>query len=236
MVFTADSTKKQGGQTITYAGKYNVEITDAVYSVSKNSGNEMITITYKVLDGTEAENIIPYDMLIDDRADDVPGATKTFFAYKKINSFLVDGLGLADGTPFELKDAKTLLVGKRLSVNTTWRENEFNGKKSWRANVSSYHMILQGGSEPNTDKPRPETTDAGTSNQGNAFGSPQNGTGAFGAPSNTNNAFGGSNAFGSPVPMPSDNDQPPANFGAQQAQQSPFGNQGANFGGGFGQQ
>lgn len=224
MVFLANSSKKQSGQIITYAGKYNVEITAAEYSRSKNSGFDVVTLTYRVLDGTEMGNIIPFDILTDDRPDEMNGKNKSYYAYQKINSFLIDGLGAKDNDPFDMEQAGKVLVGKKLAVNVKWRKNEYNGKTTWRANVTSYHPLMTA-SEPDTSQPRPQATEGNNNNGG--------GTSAFG-----NSAGSG---FGNAASAQNDDfgPEPPVNtdFGAQPAQTSPFGQapQGG-FGGQFGGQ
>lgn len=201
-MFTADAKKKSGSQTVEFAGKYNVEIATAEYKLSK-SNREMMTITYRVLDGDQEGNLIPYDMLIDDSADE--GVTdKKFFSYKRINSFLIDGLQVADGYQFDLSQAAKL-IGQKLSVNVGWDKNEYQGKTSYRANVKSYHPIMTDGSKPDINKPRPVVLDINNEQSAgsNAFGNPK----GFGAPTQTQPAFGAQPTTQSTFPGQSTNQQ-----------------------------
>lgn len=242
MAFTFDP-NKQATQfnTIGFAGNYNVEIIGAEYGQSK-AGNEKFTLEYKVLDGTEMGNTIPFDTFTDDSRD----TGKSYYAFQRINSLLA-ALGVQAGYTFELRNASQM-IGMKLSVKVDWRENTYNGKTTWQTNVTSYGPLLEGGSVVNTDKPRPANPDnnsgaaggfgGGTSAFGNngggtsAFGG---GTGAFGAPTQQpaagTNVFGGQPAAGgfgggqAEMPAPTDNDQPPApaNFGAQATNNDAFG-------------
>lgn len=252
MAFTFDPNKQAASfSTIGFAGKYNVEIIGAEYGTAKNTGNEKFTLEYKVLDGTEMGNTIPFDTFTDDSRD----TGKKYYAFQRINSLLA-ALGVQAGYTFELRNASQM-VGMKLSVTVDWRENTYNGKTTWVTDVKSYGPLLEGGSVVNTDKPRPANPDnnsgaaggfgGGASAFGNngggtsAFGG---GTGAFGAPTQQpaagTNAFGGQPAnqgfggqpadggFGggqAEMPAPTDNDQPPApaNFGAQATNNDAFG-------------
>lgn len=243
MAFTFDP-NKQATQfnTIGFAGNYNVEIIGAEYGTAKNTGNEKFTLEYKVLDGTEMGNTIPFDTFTDDSRD----TGKKYYAFQRINSLLA-ALGVQAGYTFELRNAAQM-IGMKLSVKVDWRENTYNGKTTWQTNVTSYGPLLEGGSVVNTDKPRPANPDNNSGTAGgfgggaSAFGSNAGGTSAFGGGTgafNTtaqqpagNNAFGGqpsgNGAFGGAqpdVPAPSDNDQPPAptNFGAHATGKDAFG-------------
>lgn len=248
MALTFDPNKQAASfSTIGFAGKYNVEIISSEYGIAKNSGNEKFTVEYKVLDGTEMGNTIPFDTFTDDSRD----TGKQYYAYQRINSLLA-ALGTQPGFVFDLRNAKQL-VGQQLSIVVDWRENNFNNKKTWVTDVKSYGPLLEGGSVVNTDKPRPANPEdnsgaaggfgGGASAFGNngggtsAFGG---GTGAFGAPTQqpaagtnafggqpANQGFGGQAAAGgqAEMPAPTDNDQPPApaNFGAQATNNDAFG-------------
>ena len=243
MALTFDP-NKQATQfnTIGFAGKYNVEIISAEYGVAQYTGNEKFTLEYKVLDGTEMGNTIPFDTFTDDSRD----TGKKYYAFQRINSLLA-ALGTQPGFVFDLRNANQL-IGRRLSVSVDWRENTWEGKTTWKTNVTSYGPLLEGGSVVNTDKPRPANPDNNSGAAGgfgggaSAFGSNAGGTSAFGGGTgafNTpaqqpagNNAFGGqpsgNGAFGGAqpdVPAPSDNDQPPAptNFGAHATGTDAFG-------------
>jgi hypothetical protein len=236
MAITFDPTK-QASQftTIGFAGKYNVEIIGAEPGVSKSSGNDMMTLEYRVLDGTEMGNTIPFDSFVDDSAE--PG--KKYYAFYRINSLLA-ALGVNPGFVFDLRNEQQVkqIVGSKLSVTVDWRENNYNGRKTWQTNVTSYGPMLPE-SVVDTNKPRPAAEEpaqgSGTGAFGNtgtgAFGN-GGGTGAFGAPAPAANA----NNFGGGVPAPTDNDQPTGqNFGATAGGENPFGanTNGANaFGGG----
>lgn len=196
-MFTANSKKKSGSQTVQFAGKYNVEIATAEFKMSK-SNREMMVITYRVLDGDQEGNVIPYDMLIDDSADE--GVTdKMYFSYKRINSFLLDGLQVSDGFQFDLRQAAQL-VGKQLSVNIGWDKNEYNSKTTYRTNVKSYHPLMKDGSKPDMNKPRPQVSEINSGNS-NAF---------------SNHGTQSQSAFGS-QPTNTTSNQGNVNFGNAQA-------------------
>ncbi|KRN75650.1 hypothetical protein IV73_GL000140 [Weissella kandleri] len=195
-MFTVNSKKKAGTRIVEFAGKYNVEISAAEFKMSQ-SNREMMVITYRVLDGEQEGNIIPYDRLVDDSADE--GVTnKTYFSYERINSFLVDGLQVENGIQFDLRQASQL-VGKQLSVNVGWKKDNYDNKTKYQLKVKSYHPLMQDGSKPDMNKPRPQAPDSNSGNS-NAFSNSQP---SFGAqPTNTTS------------------NQDNANFG--NAQSSPF--------------
>lgn len=201
MTFTYNENDVQtaSGKTITYAGNYNVEIVKAEYGTSK-AGREMFNLDYKVIDGTESGNMIYSDYYVDDSDDIKTDPTKSFFSYKKINSLLKALGGLKTGTSFELSNVGQTLVGKRIGVTVNWKKNEYNGKVTYRTNVTDVHAMGVE-SQPNLDKPRPEADQQGhtTQSQGtNPFGNPQNvvddGPANFGAtavPGDADNPFNG---------------------------------------------
>lgn len=197
--YNEEDVQTASGKTITYAGIYNVEIVKAEYSVSKNSGREMFALDYRVLDGTESGNMIYSDYYVDDSDDIKKNPTKKYFSYKKINSLLKALGGLKSGTVFELKNVGQTLVGKRIGITVNWKKNEYNGKVTYRTNVSDVHAMGTE-SQPDLNKPRPEAKpDGATNGQGtNPFGNPSEAP-AFGAsavPDDNDDPFNGTDNFG----------------------------------------
>lgn len=173
------------GKRVTQAGKYNLQLTTVKNVTSQNTGNDYITLGFKVVDGEFADIAVnSYNLNWTDSDD----PKKIENSAKLLNTLLI-ALGFEDGAV--IKDWQALInylgkasqAQKKLNATLQWEEyKDKEGATKYALRINPFTFAPYNAEVPSA--PNGETNPGNKGNQNNMA---------------NNNPF---------IPMPSDEDMP----------------------------
>jgi hypothetical protein len=153
MAFTFNAEDIQlAGKTLQYGGDYLVKVQRAEYKDTNKRGQEMFTVWFEVMDGSEQGATIVHTFMDDQSATDY-----TPFRYREINAMLQAIGGVATGTVIELSQVDTWLKDRILAVRVDSFERSVDdkGKIHFNPRVAAFSEPIKA-SVPNQGIPRPQ--------------------------------------------------------------------------------
>lgn len=141
-----------GAKGLSYAGKYNVMISDIRDAKQTKNGWDMRTVQFEVQDGTEKGATIMHNFMDDFGKSDRP------FRYREINAMLTASGGNFAGVTVDISNNDFMNKLKQakfaVEVNEFEKSTDSEGKLHYNPRVAGFGKVMPA-SEPDLNSPRP---------------------------------------------------------------------------------